>query len=259
MIDIKTPAQIAIMYEGGQKMGVILQELLTFATAGITLNEIEALAVTRITQAGGTPSFQTVPGYRWATCLCVNEVVVHGIPTDYVLKAGDVLTIDVGMLYKGFHTDTAWTKIIRSPEAKIQNLAEKERFLKVGEDAFWHAVAAAKVGNRVGHISQILQRGIEGGGYSVVRTLVGHGVGRSLHEEPQVPGVLKTSIEKTPELIEGMTIAIEIIYTMGSGAVVYENDDGWTISAKDRSLASVFEHSLAILKDGPLLLTKAAS
>lgn len=268
---VKTKEEIAIMQEGGGKLGGILQTLLDFARAGVTFSEIESLADELITKAGGTASFKTVKDYKWATCLCVNDVVVHGIPTDYTLKDGDVLTIDVGMLYKAFHTDTAWTKIITHPASmhrpvrqagqrinvSTQNeLKEKERFLKVGEDALWQAIAQAKVGNRVGHISQTIQRIIEGAGYGIVRTLVGHGVGRELHEEPQIPGFLKNSVESTPELVPGETLAVEVIYAMGSGAVVYSNNDGWSIGTRDGSLSAVFEHSLTITATDPIVLTK---
>ncbi len=248
---VKTKEEIAIMREGGQKLGSTLQTLLDFSQAGVTLLAIESLADELIIKAGGTASFKTVKDYKWATCLCVNDVVVHGIPNNYTLKDGDILTIDVGLLYKGFHTDTAWTKCIGS-----QN-EDTRKFLEVGEDALWHAIAQAKPGNRVGHISQTIQRLIEGAGYGIVKTLVGHGVGVELHEEPQVPGFLKVPVESTPELVPGETIAVEVIYAMGMGAVVYSTDDGWSIGTRDGSLSAVFEHSLAITNGEPQVLTQA--
>ncbi len=247
----KTKEELAIMAEGGKKLGNILQVLLEKAKPGVTLTALEHDAVELIRSAGGTPSFTTVPGYKWATCLCVNEVVVHGIPTDYVLKDGDKLTIDIGMVYKGLHTDTAWTKIIGSGKK------ETEKFLKIGEETLWRAVEEAKVGNRIGHISQVIETMITGAGYSVVPTLTGHGIGKELHEAPQVPGILKGSIDQTPGLMEGQTIAIEVIYAMGRGDIVYENDDGWTLTTRDRSLSAVFEHTIAIGANGPIVLTKA--
>ncbi len=253
MIDIKTPDELVAMTEGGKKLGVILQQLLAASKPGISLLAIESQAMDLIAKTGGSPSFVTVPGYRWATCLCVNEVVVHGIPTERKLSEGDVLTIDVGMFYKGLHTDTAWTKIVGRAQGKEQS--EKERFLKVGEDALWKAIDQARAGNHVGYISQAIQSTIEKAGYGVVRTLVGHGVGKGIHEEPQIPGLLKGRIEDTPELCSGMTIAIEVIYTMGSPVVVYDNDDGWSIATKDRSLSSVFEHTVAITGGVPIVLT----
>lgn len=258
MNDTALEQKIGCMAQGGEKLGGILQELLAYAQPGITLRQIDVRADALITRAGGTASFKTVKGYQWATCLCVNEVVVHGIPTDYILRDGDVLTIDIGLLYQGFHTDTAWTKIIENRETRMENREGdgKRRFLNIGEEALWKAIDQARVNNRVGHISQTIQRIIEGAGYSIVRTLVGHGVGRELHEAPQVPGLLKGTIEETPLLVAGMTLAIEVIYAMGNGAVVYDNDDGWSIATRDRSVTAVFEHTVVITTQGSQILTK---
>jgi len=254
MIDIKTPEEIAVMREGGLILGNILQELLDISQPGVVLLDIEKKAGDLIEKAGAVASFKTVSGYKWATCLCVNEVVVHGIPTEYVLKEGDELTIDIGLLYKGFHTDTAWSKIINKKD---------DVFLEIGKLALERAIEAAKVGNRIGNISKVVQETIEGAGYSIVKSLVGHGVGRQLHEEPQVPNYLpagrhglRGAIENTPELQAGMTIALEPIYAEGRGEIVYDNDDGWTLATRDRSRAAVFEHSIAITANGPLVLTR---
>jgi len=251
----KTSKDIDTMRVGGQKLGAILLQLLDAAKPNTSLQEIEALAVSLIAASGGTPSFQTVKGYKWATCLCVNDVVVHGIPGPYRLKNGDILTVDVGLLFEGFHTDTAWSLLVgtdSSPEGE-----SKKKFLAVGQEALENAIAVAKIGNRIGHISEAFQNAIVGSGYSVVRTLVGHGVGRELHEPPQVPGYLKGRIVDTLPLAEGMTLALEIIYTQGSGAVEYANTDGWTIATKDGSLSAVFEHTIAIHGDTPIVLTSA--
>ena len=251
MIDIKTPEQIKDMREGGRRLGNILQELLDFSEPGVVLTDIEKKAVALIDKNGATGSFSTVPGYHWVTCLCVNEVVVHGIPSEYILKDGDVLTIDIGLIYKGFHTDTAGTKIIGNGQSP-----EKKKFLATGKLALERGIKAATIGNRIGNISSVVQETIEGAGYSIVKSLVGHGVGRELHEEPQVPNYLRGAIGNTLPLREGMTIAIEPIYAMGRGEIVYENDDGWTLATRDRSLTSVFEHSIAITANGPVVLTK---
>jgi methionyl aminopeptidase len=258
MIHIKSPEEIASMREGGARLGTILNALLEFAQPGVSLLDIEALADTRIVEAGCVASFKTVPGYKWATCLCVNEVVVHGIPTAYILKEGDVLTIDIGLIYKGFHTDTAWTKIVQSSKSNDPSLVEKEKFLETGKLALERAIEQAKVGNRVGHISKVVQETIEGAGYSIVKSLVGHGVGHELHEEPQIPNYQRGSIDNTLPLKAGMTIAIEPIYAMGRGEIVYQNDDGWTLASRDHSLTSVFEHSLAITAEGPIVLTRSS-
>ena len=245
----KTKEELAVMREGGQKLGRILQTLLEIASSGKSLVEIDARADELIGEAGGTASFKTVRGYKWATCLCVNDVVVHGVPTEYKLKKGDVLTIDIGMQYQGLHTDTAWTKIVDD---------QNDEFLRVGEASLWKAIDQAKRGNYVGHVSRAIEDSIVGAGYSIVKSLVGHGVGKTLHEDPQIPGFLRGSIEETPRLEAGMTIAIEVIYAAGSGQVTYDHPDGWTVATKDHSLSAVFEHTIAIGAAGPAVLTKVS-
>lgn len=247
MIHRKTKEEIALMQEGGKRLGSMLQKLLVFAQPGIALLEIEKEANRLIDFSDGTASFKTVKGYHWATCLCVNEVIVHGVPTAYILKEGDVLTIDIGLIYKGFHTDTAWTKIVGG---------EDSQFLKVGQEALNKAIDLAKIGNRIGDISASTQGIVEGAGYNVVKSLVGHGVGRELHEEPQIPNYVRGARENTYQFQGGETIAIEPIYVTGEGTTVYENDDGWTLATRDRSWAAVFEHSVAITPDGPIVLTQ---
>jgi methionyl aminopeptidase len=253
MIVIKSPEEISLMQEGGQKLGRILQELLLSAKPGTPLLEIEKLAQSRIRETGGEPSFMTVEGYKWATCLCVNEGVVHCIPTGRILETGDILTVDIGLLYRGFHTDTASTIVIGGEKKAGSRIRD---FLNTGEDTLYHALNKARPGNHIGDISREIQSGIEDKGYHVVRTLVGHGVGRILHEEPQIPGYIKMDIEDTPVIRKGMTLAIEVIYGQGTGTVVYDNNDGWTIATKDRSVSAVFEHSIAVTADEPLILTK---
>ncbi len=140
-----------------------------------------------------------------------------------------------------------------------QGTEEKEKFLEIGKTALKRGIAAATIGNRIGNISKVVQDTIEDAGYSIVKSLVGHGVGRELHEEPQVPNYLRGGVENTLPLKEGMTIAIEPIYAMGRGEIVYENDDGWTLATRDHSLTSVFEHSIAITANGPLVLTAGAN
>lgn len=258
MINPKSLQEIEIMRVGGKKLGYILRQLLLQVKPSVTLTTIEQLADQLIREAGGSASFKTVDGYRWATCLCVNEVVVHGIPTDYALQDGDILTIDIGMLYQGFNTDTAWSLEVGHPHhtQKI-NVAcgDRQKFLQVGEEALTKATSQAYPGNHIGHISQAIQSTIEGAGYNVVHSLVGHGVGHKLHEEPQVPGILRSDINKTPLLANGMTLAIEVIYAQGSGDIVYDNDDGWTLATRDRSLSSVFEQTLVVTASGPEILT----
>ncbi|EKD24419.1 MAG: hypothetical protein ACD_81C00024G0004 [uncultured bacterium] len=245
----KIKTELQRMEEGGKMLGRILSQLLKDAKPGVVLQDLETMAQDLIAKTGGTPSFQTVKGYRWATCLCINDVVVHGVPSGYKLNRGDVLTIDIGLIYKGLHTDMAWTKVVGGDK-------EKEKFLKTGIYALENAIKVATAGNRIGHISKAIEETIEGAGYSIVKSLVGHGVGAELHEPPQVPGFVRGSLNRTELLIAGMTIAIEVIYAKGKGAVVYANDDGWSIATADGSLSAVFEYTIAVRDGSPLILTK---
>lgn len=256
MNNILDTEKIHAQREGGNKLGSILLDLLSIAKPGVSLMTIEERSQEFIKAAGGTPSFQTVEGYSWSTCLCVNDDVVHGIPTTYILQEEDVLTIDVGMVYKGYHTDTAWTKVLRTPKTNIVPGNESDTFLSVGKQTLWNAISQARVGNHIGHISQAIELGIQQAGYSVVKSLVGHTVGRELHEKPQVPGFIRGSLDKTPPLQPGMTLAIEVIYAQGSGDIMYANEDGWTLTTKDGSLSATFEHTILVTNDEPEVLTK---
>lgn len=249
MTILKTEQEIAIFKQGGKYLGSILKALLQEVKPGVNTWDLDQIGDELIKKTGCTPSFKTVRGYKWATCMCVNDEVVHGIPDD-TLKDGDILCIDIGLLYKEFHTDCAWTVQVGTKNPQVQ------KFLKTGEDALTAAIEQARPGNRVGHISKAIQETVEGMGYSVVKALVGHGVGRSLHESPQIPGFLDNQISNTPLLREGMTIAIEVIYNQGKEEILYKNKDGWTIVTADGSLSAVFEHTILITGGLPLILTK---
>jgi methionyl aminopeptidase len=241
------------MKVGGNKIGRILQELLKLSVPGTRLLDLEEHAQQRIREEGGEPSFSTVGDYQWATCLCVNDVVVHGIPSEYRLQSGDVFTIDIGMIYEGLHTDTAWSLIVGSKQDKTER---KEKFLTVGADTLWKAIAVAKSGNRIGNISEVIQHEIEGAGYSVIKDLTGHGVGRKLHEEPMIPEYVRGDIARTPLLVAGMTLAIEVIYAEGKGTIEYVGDDGWALASRDRSMTATFEHTIVIGEAESTVLTK---
>lgn len=253
MIHIKSQDQIAKMRIGGKMLANVLFESLANIKPGVTELEIDTLAEKLILQKGGEPGFKRVKGYHNSICVATNEVVVHGIPTKKVFAKGDLICIDCGVFYGGFHTDMAET--IYLDDVKDPLRKKKQQFLATGKHALSEAIAVAKAGNRVGHISEVIQRLVEGAGYSVVRNLVGHGVGRELHEDPEVPGFLDRPVEKTPLLKEGMTIAIEIIYNMGKPDVEYAKGDGWTIQTADGSLSAVFERTVLVTKDGPEVLT----
>lgn len=248
----KTQEELALMREGGHKLGRIREELLAASVAGVSLLDIEDLAQKRIKEEGGIASFATVRDYQWATCLCINEEVVHGIPSDRVLQNGDIFTVDVGMIYGGFHTDTAGTIVVGG---KDHTPSDVERFLDTGKQTLHEAIAVAVAGNRIGNISEVIGKSITRAGYSVITALTGHSIGKKLHEDPMIPGYLDRPIERTPLLVAGMTIAIEVIYAMGQGDIVYTNGDGWTLSSKDRSLTAVFEHTVAVDEGKSTVLT----
>jgi len=252
MIDIKNTQEIESMKKGGRMLAIALKKSLDAAKVGVTEAELDKIAEESIREQGGEPGFMQVPGYKHTICTATNEVIVHGIPGGYKLKKGDVICIDCGVYLDGLHTDMADTVVVGG---RSEATPAVQKFLETGEKAMWEGIKKAHAGNRVGHISQAIQEIVEGSGYSVVRTLVGHGVGKELHEEPEVPGFLLGKIERTPLLKEGMTIAVEVIYAMGGREVVYANDDGWTIKTADDSLSAVFERTILIRKGEPLVLT----
>ena len=255
MINSKTKEEIKIMQEGGRILAKVLRELLQNIRPGVTELEIDRLAEKLIKGYGAEPGFKKVRGYKFSICVSTNDVVVHGIPTNYKFKTGDVIGIDCGVFYKGFHTDMAETIIVSNSKSQTTN-PKIDKFLGTGRKALNAGIKKAKAGNRVGDISKTIQEIVEGAGYSVVKSLVGHGVGKDLHEEPEVPGYLAVKLEKTPKLTEGMTIAVEVIYNMGKDEVMYKEDDGWTISTGDGSLSGLFERTIAITQNGPVILTK---
>ncbi len=181
--------------------------------------------------------------------MTVNEQVVHGIPTSRSFEEGDLVSIDLAVEYRGWHTDCAWSVLVRG-KGKAER--EKEKFLEVGEKALWDGIGQAKAGNRVGDISNAIQNRVEGAGYKIVRSLVGHGVGKSLHEDPEIPGYGKPGVG--PILKQGMTLAIEVIYGKGTSEVVLE-DDGWTYSTLDKSWGGLFEMTVIIGKQKAEVLT----
>lgn len=245
------PRKIKTMQQAGKILGEVLEILINRINPGITEIQVDQLAEKLIKERGGKPGFKKVPGYKHTICISCNDVVVHGIPTEKVLKDGDVVGIDCGVYLNGYHTDMAETVIV----GKKQVQTPTSKFLETGKTAMFEAIIQAKTGNRVGDISRAMQKIIEEGGYSVVRNLVGHGIGHQLHEEPEIPGYLSGKTENTPLLKPGMTIAIEAIYNMGKKEVVYAEDDDWTIVTEDGSISGLFERTVLITEKGPELLT----
>jgi len=248
-IQVKTEKELAIMAEGGEKLGRVKLALKKAVKIGVSAGEIESLAVSLIGQAGGEPSFKKVKGYSWATCVNVNEGVVHGIPkANIIFKKGDLVSVDVGMFYKGFHTDT-------SISLGLGVDSRTERFLEVGKKALNAAIREARVGNRIFDISETIEGIVRKGGYTPVEDLVGHGVGRELHEDPQIPCFTRGKREESPVIPEGAVLAIEIMYTMGKKDLKI-GTDGWTITTADGKISALFEETVAVSAHGPLILTE---
>jgi methionyl aminopeptidase len=245
----KTTEEIATMQECGRRLRTVYERLIPTIRVGETTNEINARAERLLTEAGLEHSFKTVPGYRWATCLCVNNQAVHTPPSDYSLRDGDVLTVDVGGLYNGYHTDWATTLIVGTPNAR------KEHFLAAGRRALERTLQILRPGVYLGDVGEVMQREIEGAGYCVLRELTGHGVGRSLHEDPYIPNFVQRPKNQTYQITEGFVAAIEIIYSESTEHIRYDRRDGWTIESADGSLAACFEHTVCVTSDGVQILT----
>lgn len=237
------------MTTGGAMLGRVRAALYEYAQVGVSPSEIEAHARKLIKAEGAELSFTKVPGYSWATCINLNDGVVHGIPTSTTpLKNGDLLTVDVGVYYKGYHTDAAFTKVVGTASpAQI-------RFLKAGMEGLKKAISAVKPGNYIGDISAAMDTTVKKYGYSCTKELTGHGVGRELHEEPMISNVIVCPREKTPRIKVGSTLAIEIIYVEGEPSLVM-GVDNWTISTKDGKMAAVHEETVVVTDDGCSILT----
>jgi methionyl aminopeptidase len=242
----KSAQEIETMARAGTVVADTLALLEEHIQPGITTGELDAIAEEFIRSHGGEPTFKGYKGYPAATCLSPNAMVVHGIPGKTKLEDGDILSVDVGVTLDGFVADSAWTFPMGavSPDAR--------RLLDTCKAALEAGIAEARVGRTIGDISRAVQTVTEEAGFSVIRSLVGHGVGRSMHEDPQVPNFV--SSHTGPELKEGMTLAIEPMITAGA-ADVYIHDDDWSISTSDGSLAAHFEHTVAVTAAGPRILT----
>jgi methionyl aminopeptidase len=246
MIIRKSAQEIETMARAGVVVAETLALLEEQIQPGITTAELDAIAEEFIRSHGGEPTFKGYKGYPAATCLSPNSMVVHGIPGEAKLADGDILSVDVGVTLDGFVADSAWT----FPVGAIS--PDTQRLLDACRAALEAGIAEAKPGNTVSDISRAVQTVTEAAGFSVIRSLVGHGVGRSMHEDPQIPNFV--SAYPGPELKEGMTIAIEPMITAG-GPDVYLHDDEWSISTSDDSLAAHFEHTVAVTAAGPRVLT----
>lgn len=249
MINIKSEREIEIMIDGGKLLKELMLRMGDMVVPGVTTKELDVSAERFMRKHKGIPVFKGYGGFPASICTSVNDVVVHGIPCDYELKNGDIIGIDMGILYKGYITDTAYTFSV----GKIDNL--KKRLIDVTKKSLFNAIDRARIGNRLSDISNAVQTFIEPYGFSVVREFCGHGVGRELHEEPPIQNYGPPG--RGPLLKAGMTLAIEPMINAGVPDVEIQ-EDGWTVLSKDRKPSAHFEHTIAITPDGkePIIITE---
>jgi methionyl aminopeptidase len=250
MIIRKSGQEIEGMARAGELVHETLRLVAEQLEPGVTMLELDRIADEHIASRGGVPTSKGYKGFPAALCISPNSMVVHGIPSAYRAREGDLISVDLGVTLDGLVADSAVTL----PVAEVS--AEAQRLLDVCQEALAAGIAEAQPGNRLSDISHAVQVVVEEAGFSVVRSLVGHGVGRSYHEDPQIPNYGPPG--KGPLLGEGMTLAIEPMITAGRPDV-YVHDDDWSISSVDESLAAHFEHTVAITAEGPKILTKAGA
>ena len=247
MVTIKSPREIELLKVAGEITGSTHNYLKPYIKPGITTKELDNLAEEYILSRGATPSFKGYDGFPGSICTSINEEVVHGIPGNRKLKEGDIITLDIGACWKGYHGDSAWTYAV----GKISK--EKQKLMDVTKESLFKGLEQIKPGNKIGDIGHAVQTYAESFGYGVVRELVGHGVGTDVHEEPDVPNYGKPNTGLT--LKEGMVIAVEPMITMGDKEI-YILDDDWTIITQDEMPAAHFEHTIVVTKNGYEILTR---
>jgi len=244
MINIKTNEEIKLMKESGHLNYLCHKYLEDYIKPGITTKELDDLAYNFITKHCATPSFKGYDGFPGSICTSINEVVVHGIPSDQKLENGDIISLDIGILYKGYHSDSAWTY----PVGEISPL--KKHLLDGTKEALYRGISEIKNGVKLGNISQAIEKHAKRSNLSVVRELVGHGVGKKLHEEPDVPNYGDSNII----LKTGMTLAIEPMLNSGTRNI-YLLEDDWAIVTRDGKPSAHFEHTVVVTADGYKILT----
>jgi len=247
MIVTKNQREIELMREAGRIVALVHDTLKNVIKPGITTQEIDEICEKVIRDAGATPSFLHLYGFPNAVCTSINEVVVHGIPSDRKLKDGDIISVDVGACYKGYHGDSAWTYAVG------QISEDAARLMKVTEESLYAGLAQVKPGNRLSDISHAVQTYLEEHGCSTPRDYTGHGIGTDVHEDPAVPNYGAPG--RGPRLKQGMTLAIEPMAHLGRCETEVLDDD-WTVVTKDRTLAAHYEHTIVITSDGYEILTK---
>lgn len=246
MVHYKTSEEVLKIKESADILGKAHGEVAKYVKEGVKTSFLDKIAEEFIRDHGAVPSFKGYNGFPSSLCISVNEVVVHGFPSEYELKDGDIISVDCGVFHQGFHSDSAYTYPIGEVSPSILALLRSTR------DSLYLGIEQAKFGNRVGDIGHAIQKFVEAKGYTVVRELVGHGLGRKLHEAPEVPNYGKKG--SGPLLKQGMVIAIEPMINLGSRNIVQERD-GWTIRTADRKPSAHFEHTVAIFEDRTEVLT----
>ncbi|MBX7126624.1 MAG: type I methionyl aminopeptidase [Cyclobacteriaceae bacterium] len=246
MVHLKTPEELQRIRESAAILGKAHAEVARLIRPGVKTKVLDERAEEVIRDMGAIPSFKNYRGFPACLCISVNEVVVHGFPGSHELKDTDIVSVDCGVQYKGYHSDSAYTYPLEKVSQPVLDLLNRTL------DALYLGIGQARKGNRVGDIGFAVQSYVEQFGYGVVRELVGHGVGKSLHEDPEVPNYGKQG--KGSKLVAGMVIAIEPMINMGTRGVVQERD-GWTIRTSDRKPSAHFEHTVAILDDRTEILT----
>ncbi|WP_020532212.1 type I methionyl aminopeptidase [Flexithrix dorotheae] len=246
MIYFKTSEEIELIKKSATLLGKAHGEVAKSIKEGVSTKELDLIAEEYIKDFGGEPSFLGYNGFPASLCISVNEVVVHGIPGEYRLKEGDIISIDCGVYLNGYHADSAYTYGVGEIKPEVQNL------LKVTKESLYKGIENVKQGNRIGDVSSSIQSYCEGNGFSVVRELVGHGIGKHLHEKPDVPNFGKRGRGRKIE--NGLVIAIEPMINLGSKGIVQEKD-GWTIRTKDRKPSAHFEHTVAFYNNKVEVLT----
>jgi methionyl aminopeptidase len=248
-INLKTPEELKVMEEGGKILHEVKMALKDATKIGVSALEIDELAEKLIRESGAEPSFQKVEDYKWSTCINVNDGVVHGIPhKEIVFKEGDLVSIDLGLYYKGFHTDTSISFGLNADK-------ETEKFLKIGRQAFQKAVSAVVPNNSyIFDISKGMEDVLVKNGYSPVIDLTGHGIGKNLHEAPYIPCYTSGLRIESPKIVPGMALAIEVMYCAGDPDLAREND-GWTIVTQDGKIAGLFEDTIIVTEKGYRIIT----
>jgi len=246
MIILKTKSEIEKIKIACDVVKEVLEKLEDYIKPGIKTKDIDNFAETIINKRSAIPSFKNYRGYPAATCVSVNEVIVHGIPSDYVIKEGDIVSVDVGAYKGGFHGDAARTYMV----GEVSNKAKK--LVEVTKESFFEGIKKAKVGNRLQDISHAIQQYVETNGFNVIRDFFGHGIGRSLHEDPTIPNYGKPN--RGARLRAGMVLAIEPMVVEGSYEII-TLEDGWTAVTKDGSLAAHYENTVALTDNGAEILT----